>query len=459
MGMFPGVKVPAGWNDRLPTINRRVGSGGSAALADGLREQPATLRILNARPGSALPISLSGADRKLAEAVLKEMGGATSNGMASFLVQTVTYQDSDKVMVMPTFGDDFAIYFMGRSPRRISVQGVLIDDYFNNWFYKFLKVYDMLLRGTRLARYFRLLQLNLHNATMTGVITGISYSQNASNDTQVSFAFDMILKSYEPISSPGVNLDDQIASWNSINSKMEMYRMLAGKTLSAIPTALTEEAMALLFDTSRATEVSRVTAAFWESEQWKAQMLNADSILRELDAEELAGKFQPAKKKKSLLSSLSDGVKSIKGVVGDLQKSLRDVSGFIKGWQTKIKSVVDPLTKSIQDFKDSVKQIQKVRGDVISFAKNARKLIKAEGKILRSGKLGAITSGTSLQNIRDIVDMADKVPLLGSKGQGNVLNGLSKANSGLDNLTQFGTGVRTFRQNQPSLSNIGGVFK
>lgn len=441
MGMFPGGGVPKGWDDRLPLVIRRAGAGGSRQMADLRRENPAVLRLLNANSQSLLPIGLSGSDAALARAVLAEMGGARSNGMASFIVTGVSYQDGEKLMVMPTFGDDFAIYFMGRAPRRISVQGVLIDDYFNNWFYKFLKVYDMLLRGTRLARYFRLLQLDLHNASMTGVITGITYSQSSNNDTQVAFGFDMILKSYEPISSPGVDVEQ--ASANAIQTfrVMDGQKGLLSSTLSALPTTISSQVMDALYkqtgddilDAVNREQELRDAEAYLFSDEFDAALNKT--------AASAANRKAP---KKSLLTSLSDGVKSVKGVISDVQKSLRDVSGFISQWQTKVRSVVDPLVKSIQDFKDVAKQVKRVQGDVVSFAKTARKLVKDEARILRSGKLGSITSGASLRNIQNIASLGDKLPVVGAQSSGNVLNGLSKATSGLDNLTQFSRNARNF---------------
>ncbi len=439
MGMFPGGKVPKGWDDRLPVVIRRSGAGGSRQLADLRRENPAVLRLLNANSKSILPAGLSGSDAALARALLAEMGGAQSNGMASFLVTGVSYQDGEKVMVMPTFGDDFAIYFMGRAPRRVSVQGVLIDDYYNNWFYKFLKVYDLLLRGTRLARYFRLLRLTLHNAAMTGVITGISYSQSSNNDTQVSFAFDMILKSYEPLSSPGVDVEQESSNAVETLRLMSSQREKLEGSLSALPTTLSSQIIDALYQ-RKMEDIEAARKAEQDLQDAEKYLLSDefDAAVSKTATEVMTRKAP----KKSLLSTLSDGVKSVKGVVSDIQKSLRDVSGFISQQQAKIRSVVDPLVKSIQDFKDVAKQVKRVQGDVTSFASTARKLIKAEAKILRSGKLGSITSGASLRNIQNIVSLGDKLPVVGAQSSGNVLNGLSKATSGLDNLTQFSRNAR-----------------
>lgn len=183
-----------GFDTRVPMVNERYRYSDKFGGQDN-RGNVARIRLLNVSGRAA---SRTGS---FENKILKEIGGANSNGMASFLIQAVSMQDTEKSMVMQTFGDDSAVYFFGRSPRMMSVSGVLLDDGINNWFYKFMVAYDKLLRGTRVARNFRLIGLELPNAVATGVIMDMSYDQNANNDAMINFRFTFLVKNYEPLTA------------------------------------------------------------------------------------------------------------------------------------------------------------------------------------------------------------------------------------------------------------------
>lgn len=174
------------YNDELTRANSIQGSNS----INPSRGAIATLRLLNVKDTST--------SKGVEGDILKELGGVDSNGMTSFLLQSIQYQDEEKSMVMQTFGEDSAVYFLGRSPRTMVFNGILIDDQMNNWFYKFMIAYDKLLRGTKVARNFRIVSLTLPNAKVAGTIMGMNYSQEASNDNTIQFSFTLLVKKYEP---------------------------------------------------------------------------------------------------------------------------------------------------------------------------------------------------------------------------------------------------------------------
>lgn len=196
-----------GIDERVPGMSARYYSddltqknymkGSSGIHPD--RGSIATLRLLNVKNNES-PTS----DEYL---ILQELGAVgadkkiNSIGMTSFLLQSIQYQDEEKSMVMQTFGEDSAVYFLGRSPRTMVFNGILFDDQMNNWFYKFMIAYDKLLRGTKVARNFRIVSMDLPNATVVGTIMGMNYSQEASNDNNIQFSFTLLVKQYKPKSA------------------------------------------------------------------------------------------------------------------------------------------------------------------------------------------------------------------------------------------------------------------
>lgn len=192
-----------GVDDRVPGIKARyyfpgptLGNNNPSASTRG---SIATIRLLNANPTST---GNEVQDRILKELAASGEGGKNpGNGITSFLLQSVSYQDSEKSMVMQTFGDDSAVYFLGRSPRMMTFNGVLLDDTVNNWFYKFMVAYDKFLRGTMVARKFRSVTVTLHNCIVTGTIMDMGYSQDASTDNSINFSFSMLIKQYIPLSA------------------------------------------------------------------------------------------------------------------------------------------------------------------------------------------------------------------------------------------------------------------
>lgn len=202
------------YSDDLTYKNNLKGSNG----INPSRGSIATLRLLNVKDTS-IGTGLEGD-------ILRELGAVDkdnkviSNGMTSFLLQSIQYQDEEKSMVMQTFGEDSAVYFLGRSPRTMVFNGILIDDQMNNWFYKFMIAYDKLLRGTKVARNFRIVSLSLPNAEVVGTIMGMNYSQEASNDNTIQFSFTLLVKRYEPKSTRVGNARSVTAAGEAFNNTM-----------------------------------------------------------------------------------------------------------------------------------------------------------------------------------------------------------------------------------------------
>lgn len=222
MGMWNQIEPKlgqAGIDNRVPRVSARYYNPGlEAGRLSGKggesfgRGAIATLRLLNVKDQTGLT--------DIERLILKEIGGPDSNGMTSMFVQNVSFRDDEKSMVMQTFGDDYAVYFFGRAPRTMNISAVLLDDPVNNWFYKFMVAYDKFLRGTKVAKNFRIISLSLPNADVLGTIMGMGYSQNASNDSLINVDFSILVKDYRPISAAdSTSLVDSINGTNALFNK------------------------------------------------------------------------------------------------------------------------------------------------------------------------------------------------------------------------------------------------
>lgn len=223
-----------GLSTRVPVIRPRYYNPEVFGGTDG-RGAVASIRLLNSKTSSSK--KLSGTELKIFEQLISR------DGYTEFLLQNVSFSDTEKTQIMHTFGDGYVNYFYGRNPRQMSLSGILIDDLDNDWFYKFLVAYDKFLRGTSLAKNYRMIQLTLPNMVLVGSILDLSYSQDANNDSTVSFSMNFVIKSMSFISSRSVN--DTPATVNNVFklsptgtdyatlSKSEIDRRIGASLLSA----------------------------------------------------------------------------------------------------------------------------------------------------------------------------------------------------------------------------------
>lgn len=424
-----------GFYQRMPLALPRYYLRGPAQASRG---SYASLHLLNLTSAQVNKTE----DRTL-RAVLQELSVKRSDlnrlaGMTSFLLQSVSYQDGEKTMVLPTFGDDFAVYFMGRAPRRMTISGVLIDDHINNWFYKFMYAYDKLLRGTALARYFRLVAFELHNASIIGVITGISYGQNAANDVGISFNIDFLVKSYQPRSS---SEEQEVADLNNMLGLLAKASDTDFRKLTVqAPTAISK-AGNLITSLNNGTFVSNLFSTATKGPDPKGVF--SPVALPAKEEEEYCNAYSPlfqnmgAQPAVSTKTSILNVLKSAGDTLNNTRKGIKSIGDTIHGAVQSVHNYADPLIKTVQDTKRVIAEAKRLRGNISSFARTADKLIRSEAAILRSGKIGAITGGASIANIKRIINLGDQVPIVGAKTQVSVLPAISFAQDGLQNTSKF----------------------
>lgn len=352
-----------GFDPRVPAIFPRYTYPDKFGGNDN-RGNVARIRLLNVTKGAMSRGSAF--ERK----ILQEIGGADSSGMASFLLQSINMQDSEKSMVMQTFGDESAVYFLGRSPRMMSISGVLIDDGISNWFYKFMVAYDKFLRGTKVARNFRMIALELPNAIATGVIMDMTYNQSATNDSVINFSFNFLVKNYEPISAiSGEGSTDNefstkektvllseiktlsiadIASSTAVMSNSDVGDLLEGVNVSfgggrGFIDIETKNSVGDNYANIRMSDGSAYQTTY---EQFASKKIKLKATGDE--AKKSAFRLKAEKVYTTSVAKVKQGLSFVKKWLGKLESAIKDVTSFFEGIASKVRGFADALNATVR---------------------------------------------------------------------------------------------------------------
>lgn len=374
-----------GVDDRVPAIAARYHNQGLEAknntkLGGGAgRGAIATMRLMNVKPKAGSSV--------FEKRLLQEMGGKDSIGMTSFLLQSVSYQDEEKSMVMQTFGDDCVVYFLGRAPRMMNFSAILLDDQINNWFYKFMRAYDTLLRGTRVAKNFRVVTLTLPNANVVGTIMNLSYEQESSTDNTIRFSFSMLVKQYQPLSARVNEMyDDPFGrgSWKSSGKKIvgaelptlslkdiqnRITSTVIGDVPSSLSTTLGASTNAIIINPGSVNDFVGVVSGssfgtFSLPYEPRRTLLSA-GIGEGSDA---AGKSLKAPSTFDKIKKfLSDMGANVKNFLGKIEAGLKSVTKMFQGFAAGIKNFIGKITSQIKAFLDPItKVVSAINGTLAS---------------------------------------------------------------------------------------------
>lgn len=379
-----------GVDDRVPAIAARYHNLGLEAknntkLGGGAgRGAIATMRLMNVKPKAGSSV--------FEKRLLQEMGGEKSVGMTSFLLQSVSYQDEEKSMVMQTFGDDCVVYFLGRAPRMMNFSAILLDDQINNWFYKFMRAYDTLLRGTRVAKNFRVVALTLPNANVVGTIMNLSYEQESSTDNTVRFSFSMLVKQYQPLSARVNEMYNDVygrGSWKSSGKKIvgaelptlslkdiqnRITSTVIGDVPSAFSTMIGSGTNAILpismtgsaYDFGGSVSGSSFTTFYLPYEPTRTLM--SAGIGEGSDA---AGKSLKAPSTFDKIKKfLSDMGANVKNFLGKIEAGLKSVTKMFQGFAAGIKNFIGKITSQIKAFLDPITKIVSAINGTLASVRN-----------------------------------------------------------------------------------------
>lgn len=346
----------------------------------------------------------------------------SDNGYADFLLTNVDVSFSEKVQVNEVFGDSEVVYYFGRSPVMFNLSGLLFDDVDNNWFYKFMVTYWSVLRGTQLAKNHQLAQINLPNMTVIGTISALSYSQDASRDTDIRFNMQFIAKSIvpRPVLLPSEMLTNSAMKLDLTNLPARFTTMAEINNVKY----QVAEAKAYLNNSALGGYVGGVTGAIRDT----------ISSTRGFFDDTVGGLFSVASLRANLLSpvygvltTLTKVVKSITGdilslfgadvsivggIVDDVKSIANQAISLVNAVTGGINQIVGNIAEGSNDIKDTIKAVENAVGAVTSIPETVatilKKLTKAGMKsnhtaALRSGnisksKLALINSGSGPRN-------------------------------------------------------------
>lgn len=151
---------------------------------------------------------LQGSEAQLFKSLSQPSGQDNGNGMSNFsyfLLQNISISQTEKSQIFDLFGDNYVVYYLGRNPTTVSIDGVTIDDVENNWWYRFMTGYQNFLRGTSTATSRTLVEFITCNMQVIGTIMNLSTNQNSARDTDISFGMQILVKTITFIPVAGVN--------------------------------------------------------------------------------------------------------------------------------------------------------------------------------------------------------------------------------------------------------------
>lgn len=234
-------------SERLYVVEPRSAQGRYDGDAYNNRGPTASIKLINTNN------NLEGAgntDKRYTDSGLKDgsvyrdLLGITNNakGYDRFLLTSCDVSYSEKVQIMTTFGDNEVVYYFGKNPVIMNLQGILIDSLTNDWFGSFIKLYQTFLRGTQLAKNFEMLELVLPNMKVIGSILSLSHQQNSARDTDIPFSMQFYAKQITMLPQPSLGnfgAQNLLVSGSGIfNTSPNRQTPGASLTSSALPSSV-----------------------------------------------------------------------------------------------------------------------------------------------------------------------------------------------------------------------------
>jgi hypothetical protein len=141
----------------------------------------------------------------------KSAGGS---GFIDFFLTSANEQFQEIMQVDKVLSDDYVAFFYGQQPPVFQYSGTLLNSMQDDQRSGFARAYQVLLRGTQLARRGALARLRYDSVIVSGVLTAHQQQLNADNELAVPFSFSFLVKEYvilQNIAFNKVTVDQYIA--------------------------------------------------------------------------------------------------------------------------------------------------------------------------------------------------------------------------------------------------------
>lgn len=142
------------------------------------------------------------------QALAKVLLGANSQGGSGFVDFFLTQASEpfqEIMQVDKVMSDDYVAFFFGQSPAQFQYSGMLLNSMQDDQRSGFARAYQLMLRGTQMARHGALARLRYDSVVVSGVMIAHQQQLVADNEMAVPFSFTFLVKEYVVLSNPLFN--------------------------------------------------------------------------------------------------------------------------------------------------------------------------------------------------------------------------------------------------------------
>lgn len=147
---------------------------------------------------ASLRDATSGAVDDLADAIVIQdtPNGITGAGYLYFLLDRAQEGFNEKAQVVDVVGDQYVAYMFGQSPPVFNYSGILMNTRQDDWRAAFTVLYQMIVRGSRMAKFGRAVVLSYDDVFITGTILSMQQVLSSTMQTSAQFSFSLLVKRY-----------------------------------------------------------------------------------------------------------------------------------------------------------------------------------------------------------------------------------------------------------------------
>ena len=142
------------------------------------------------------------------QALAKVLLGANSQGGSGFIDFFLTQASEpfqEIVQIDKVMSDDYVAFFFGQNPPQFQYSGMLLNSMQDDQRSGFARAYQLMLRGTQLARRGALARLRYDSMVVSGVMLASQQQLVADNEMAVPFSFTFLVKEYVILNNPQFN--------------------------------------------------------------------------------------------------------------------------------------------------------------------------------------------------------------------------------------------------------------
>ncbi len=135
----------------------------------------------------------------------------------NFILQSFSYSQQEKVQIIETFGDEY-VFFYGKKPTVVMVQGFLINTPDFNWRGEWYSNYENYLRGTKCVERKARVYLSLDGLVFVGYILNTTTQVQDQQPRLTPFSFNLLVTNFKDTNIPVVTKAEEARILNKPSS-------------------------------------------------------------------------------------------------------------------------------------------------------------------------------------------------------------------------------------------------